>query len=243
MSAKPQAPITDLPYEKQEDTPTNRKCGAASLCMVYRSFGMDCTQADVWERIARRGSRGAKCARTYLLAEDALKRGLSALVLQARDPWTMLRNCAEQPVRVILNHRIEKHRRDGHYSVLVAIDSVNVTLHDPQLGPARTVPREEFLTLWQSGIGFSEVTGSVLVVIAQGAAQASTCATCAMPLPATHTCRKCEAKIVLQPAAILGCGQLTCTGRTWTRLYCPSCDACVLELKYPKTQPNVVATE
>ena len=44
--------LAAIPYERQEDVDGNRMCGAAALCMVYRSFGVACTQADVWHAVA-----------------------------------------------------------------------------------------------------------------------------------------------------------------------------------------------
>ena len=38
----------DIPYVRQNDPTSNRMCGAAALCMVYRAFGVACTQDEVW---------------------------------------------------------------------------------------------------------------------------------------------------------------------------------------------------
>src|SRR5258708_2353065 len=62
------------PYERQEDS---SMCGAACLCMVYRSFDLAWTQRDIWRDLAPLGGFGG--LRTHRLAADALQRGLSAM--------------------------------------------------------------------------------------------------------------------------------------------------------------------
>src|SRR5438552_680660 len=103
----------EIPFERQWTAPSSRMCVAAALCMVYRSFGLACEQAEVWDHVAR-GSRGRRLARTQLLCKDALRRGLSALIVQGRDPWAALRRCAADGLRVILNHRLSPTKREGH---------------------------------------------------------------------------------------------------------------------------------
>ena len=76
--------VLDIPYERQSDPASNRMCGAAALCMVYRSLGMSCSQAEIAAKLPRLEPYANAGSRTYLLAQDALTRGLSAIVLRAR---------------------------------------------------------------------------------------------------------------------------------------------------------------
>src|SRR5437868_12294264 len=92
----------DIPFESQRTAPDPRMCGAAALCMVYRSFGLPADQGEVWKQVAC-SRQGRRLARTQPLCKDALRRGLSALILEARDPWAALRNCAAHAVQVVLN--------------------------------------------------------------------------------------------------------------------------------------------
>src|SRR5262249_52843482 len=105
--------FAEIPYEPQRKVPDARMCGAAALCMVYRSFGIPCEQIEVWEQVAR-GPRGRRAARTHVLCQDAGRRGLSGLILQAADPWAALQRCAAHGLRVILNHRLSLAKPDGH---------------------------------------------------------------------------------------------------------------------------------
>lgn len=213
----------EIPYVKQQDTPGNQLCGAASLCMVYQSFGLPCVQEEIWESIAPRSFRGSRRAQTYRLAADALKRGLSALVLQARHPWPILQAAHRAGVRIILNHRIQERVSQGHYSVLVGIDEANAVLHDPQSGPDRSMTRDALLELWKPGGFRSEVTGHVLVAVAATGTPLA-CAACGKSIAATMPCRVCRKEMPLQPVEVLGCASSECEGRLWEYLYCPFCD-------------------
>ena len=51
------APSGMIPYEKQADPQTGRMCGAACLSMVYRSFGKEVPQAEIWQAIAKQNGR------------------------------------------------------------------------------------------------------------------------------------------------------------------------------------------
>src|SRR5262245_28619540 len=136
-----------IPYEAQL---TARMCGAAALCMVYRSFGLDCTQAEVWKAIQEAGPDGAPGTKTHLLAQDALGRGLAALVVQANRPWATLQACTLHNVRAILNHRLSLERPEGHYSAVAEINDREAFLHDPLLGPSRRQSRADLLQMWQA---------------------------------------------------------------------------------------------
>lgn len=218
-----------VPYEKQLDIPGQRMCGAAALCMVYRSFQLTCSQSEVWSAIARPGAGGQHCARTHLLARAALERGLAALVVQPRDPWRALQSCAAHGIRVILNHRQTEHPAAGHYSVLVAVAEDHLRLHDPRLGPDQYLPRAEFLRLWAPIRGRSEITGHVFVAVAESPGPWQ-CPRCQASLFGSQRCTGCGQVFPLQPSAALGCADSACSERLWSRLFCPYCDRVVYDL-------------
>ncbi len=143
----------ELPYEQQVNTLSPRMCGAAALCMVYRSFGVVCSQEEVWPVIAAPSATGVPCARTYLLCADALRRGFAAVTLQVRQALGLLRAALDNEVRVIVHHRQGLNSRGGHYSVLVGMDEESLAIHDPWLGPARCLDQAEWLKLWRPGQG------------------------------------------------------------------------------------------
>jgi ABC-type bacteriocin/lantibiotic exporter with double-glycine peptidase domain len=163
MSETETAPI---PYEKQEDLHTNRMCGAACLSMVYRSFGRRIPQAEIWSRISKHNRFGSLASTTHLMAQDAITRGYSALVIQAKQPLQVLRLCRENGIRALLNHRLKDDSPTGHYSVLVDIDADSVVLHDPFVGPLRRLSHAELLRLWQKGPPDAEISGNILIGVA-----------------------------------------------------------------------------
>jgi hypothetical protein len=215
----------DLIFEKQEDAPGRRMCGAAALCMVYRSFGADVKQQEVWPTVSRPNSGGEGRAHSYLLGADALKRGYAALTLQARDPWRALELAAANGLRTIVNHRLSLTSGAGHFTVVVAVEEDAVVVHDPQVGPHRRISRAEFLKLWQADRWRSEVTGNVLVAFAAAPGSPCLCRICGASCPWSTLCAACGKTIPLQPAAVLGCIATSCGARVWEQIYCPSCDA------------------
>jgi hypothetical protein len=212
----------ELPYERQVNTLSPRMCGAAALCMVYRSFGLACSQEEVWPAIAA-GSRSR--ARTYMLCADALRRGFAAVTLQVRHALGLLRAVLEQEVRVILNHRQSLNSRGGHYSVLVGMDEEGLAIHDPWLGPARWLEQAEWLKLWRPGRGNTEVRGNLAVFIGPLAAESWRCRVCTRVVPPQLSCPTCRKEIPLRPSLVLGCLDFNCPQRTWDLLFCPWCDA------------------
>lgn len=213
-----------IPYERQADPETNRTCGAACLSMVYRSFGQDIPQAEIWSAIAKENRFGSLASTTHLMARDALARGFSAVAIQARHPLVVLRLCRDVGIRPILNHRLQADAPTGHYTVLVDIDDKSVVLHDPFHGPSRRLSHAEILELWQPRFPNAEIAGNVVIGVVAGPAAAVSCALCRTPIPASVPCPRCHQPVGLQPGALLGCVSSTCIGRMWNYLCCASCD-------------------
>jgi peptidase C39-like protein len=213
-----------IPFEKQHRDKGHRMCGAAALSMVYRSLDLSCSQQEAWGEVARRDRHGRLVARTHLLARDAIRRGLAAVVVQVADPWPVLGRALAAEVRVILNHRLEVGSSSGHYTVLVDIDDEHVTLHDPRLGPSRRIQRSEFLDLWRPGGDPSEIVGHVLVGIETRSELRWDCTECGTEVPRSVACPDCGATIRLRPVPVLGCIREDCSNRVWRRVFCPECD-------------------
>lgn len=209
-------------YEPQLARAHARTCGAAALCMVYRSLGLECRQEEIWTRLtaSRLAARGA---RACSLAADALRQGLAAVLVQAQSPWQFLLACSQAGVGVILNHRLSEPSPWGHYTVLEAIDEQAAWVHDPQFGPHRRLEREELLRLWQGCPGRTEIAGRVAIVVGR-IGEPTSCVVCQRVLPYAIECPNCKHINALQPAAAIGCGIPGCVGRRWHRIYCPHCD-------------------
>jgi hypothetical protein len=217
--------VLDIPYERQRDPASNRSCGAAALCMVYRSLGINCSQAELTAKLTRPEPYANPGARTFLLAQDALALGLSAVVLRAKDPLKTLQTCRNHSLRAILNHRPRPQSANGHFTVLVDFAGDNVVVHDPLAGPNTPIRASDLLQLWQPLGGASEITGNVLVVLARDQDSGAPCPKCGSAIPDSIACPGCRQAIPLRPASVLGCMSPSCSARAWDALFCPLCDA------------------
>jgi hypothetical protein len=193
--------------------------------MVYRSFGIACSQFELAPKIAPTGRTGAFGAQAYLLAKDALARGLSAVVFRARNPLRILRQSQDLPVRLILNHRLGIESRQGHFTVLIGVEGETVTVHDPEIGPNTHMLGSDLLKLWQPLGTSSEITGNVIVALAKHPPAAGPCPQCGGTVPETIACPWCRKSVALRPASVLGCLGVSCPERAWEILFCPYCDA------------------
>jgi hypothetical protein len=213
-----------IPFERQENLQTNRGCGAACLSMVYKSFGKDVPQAEIWPLIAKQNRFGSVASTTHLMALHAIRQGLSAVIVQARHPLQVLRLCHEAGIRAIINQRPHPDVQTGHYTVLVDMDQTSVVLHDPAAGPFRRMSHADLLRLWQPQSPNSEILGSVIIGIAAEASPIPACQFCHTAIPAKVDCPKCKKGVGLNPAALLGCIRDGCIARMWNYVACPSCD-------------------
>ena len=227
MSSAP----TVIPYEKQSEKLTGRVCGAACLSMVYRSLGKPAEQTEIWPVIAKANRFGQISSTTYLMTQDALNRGFSAVAIQARNPLDALRLCSAKGIRAILNHRVQADSTAGHYTVLVDIDSKDVIVHDPLFGAARRMTHAQLLELWTPQMANSEIVGGVLIAVAMPAdAETPACEFCHTPMLRTINCPRCGKPTCLEPGPMLACMRDGCIARMWNWVCCPACD-CVFSLK------------
>lgn len=216
---------TVIPYEKQSEELTGRACGAACLSMAYRSFSKQVAQTEIWPVIAKANRFGQISSTTYLMAQDALKRGFSAVAIQARHPLQTLRLAKAAGIRAILNHRVQRDSAAGHYSILVDIDEKEVVVHDPLFGAARRFSHAELIELWLPQVPNSEIAGGVLIAIgAEGLPPQPPCEFCRTPMLSSVDCPRCGKPVGLEPGAVLGCIKDGCIARMWNWICCPACD-------------------
>lgn len=217
----------NIPFEKQEETYLNRMCGAAALVMVYRSFGLTVTQSEIWNNISTLDSHGGRFARTSVLCQDALKRGLKSIIVKARDPLSVLHICSVNSLRAIMNHRLRSGSPLGHFTVLVDITSKSVVYHDPQYGPYRRIANKNLLNLWLPKTNYCEIGGNILIALTNKHLSKYTCPSCSTVIPETIRCFNpmCGKTISLQPGNILGCVNYYCPERTWQLIFCPYCES------------------
>ncbi|SIO60657.1 Peptidase C39 family protein [Singulisphaera sp. GP187] len=214
-------PMPSIPYRKQE---TRWTCGAASLRMVYASFGLEFSEAELWailkpNRIDRSGVYASR------LAWEAQQRGFAALTVQARLPWELLSTCSRLGVRVVFHQPLSQGSRQRHFSILTHADADGIVLHDPQFGPALRFRKSEWLELWGAAYGNDRAFPNELVAIADSppAPDPAACSDCGTAIPETWPCPVCRRPVKLRPAAVLGCLSSDCSARLWEQIACPEC--------------------
>jgi hypothetical protein len=217
--------MTASTIEKPSASQNYRGCGAACLSMVYKSFGKEIPEAEIWPLIAKPNRFGSVSSTTHLMARHAMSLGLNAVAIEARHPIQVLRLCQESGIRAILNHRVHPGTSSGHYNVLADIDDKSVVLHDPMFNPGavRRMSHAELLQLWLPLSPNTEILGNVVIGIA-GAATALTCEFCHTAIPSRVDCPSCKKAVGLEPGAMLGCIRDGCIARMWNCVCCPSCD-------------------
>jgi len=154
-------------YERQIPSPTERRCGAAALCMVLRDFGVEVSQEEIWDEIKTPvpNKPGEFRIETYRLAAFARKRGVEAIVGRLRQPLVFLESLrCERGYRFILNHRVRADSSLGHFTVFVKVESDAIFLHDPQKGPNQEISRTELAELWKPIGQNCEISGHVGVL-------------------------------------------------------------------------------
>src|SRR5262249_45418436 len=212
--------LDKTPYERQFN---HWSCGAAALTMVYRSFGIQCEQEQIWEATRATSQLGLLCSRVQSLAANAIVKGLHAIAIEARDPCLVIDRCLSQSVLVIINHTPEAASGSGHFSVLTALNEESATLHDPNWGPNRILTRKELLQLWNPRSPSKQIPDQVMIAIAERPSHLDACALCRGQAHDSVIC-KCGREVVLQPLAILGCLTDWCPLRAWERVFCPWCE-------------------
>ena len=210
-------------FEAQARVPSQRMCGAAALVMAYRRFGLQVDQHEVWQKVAHQ-HEGCFRAHTYHLAQDAIRRGLFAAIIQTHRPWQLLSACWRNNIAAVLNHRLSQDSHEGHYSLLAGLSGQRLKLHDPLLGPSVDFEREQFQKLWLPAGANCEIAGNILLAISDPAHEPSVLAHCNRALRDSVECERCQMPVCLKPAMALGCFNTKCSQRLWLRLFCPNCD-------------------
>ena len=212
--------VAAIPYERQQDADGNRMCGAAALCMVYRSFGVECTQAEVWQAVAG----GTRSARTRLICADSLQRGFDALIVRREFPGmcsASARGTRSAPSSITgsPSNRPTAITRSWWAWTTVGRWSRSQGRPGSQPGPNSVAPalatERAGLGDHRPGPGGDRRREHATVVV---------CSRCRAPIPESARCGRCAATIRLQPAAVLGCVAEDCDGRLWEALFCPQCD-------------------
>lgn len=211
-----------IPFARQE---TPWWCGAASLAMVYGSFGLPASQPAIWTRIAADDHGDRSGVRNHRLALDAIAQGLVAVAFRADDPWEALRRCDAGGVRVVLDLPLRRWATGRHFSVFAGIDGDGIWLHDPLDDGPRYVSQGEFLDLWGWTTGVWDSAAYWLVAIADRSAPGrQPCPSCGLSQPARLPCRRCRRPLPVGITLAHGCLNPACPRCSWRVISCPHCD-------------------
>jgi len=132
--------LLDVPYVPQ----SGALCGGAALAMVLRYWGESAVLAEDFASLLDPGQRGI---RTGTLINAVAARGWLPLVLPGTPAGVTDELARGRPVIALLQVGSDAY----HYVVVVAWANGRVLVHDPNVGPFRTLPAAEFLTAWAGG--------------------------------------------------------------------------------------------
>ena len=211
--------MNPIPFECQpEDT---SMCGAASATMILRAHNKLADQTEIWEALKFPDGKGMSA---YRMTNYFLERKLLALAVIAKNPLALLDICSEKNIHVVLLCRPLPETTHGHFMVLVGTDAINVTVHDPDLGPNRKIERSVLLELCEPDIEFLAPQLRVMILVASKDDQRSLCAVCNNER-STVKCifSGCGFEIPLAFSTVIGCITPSCSGSNVERVICPKC--------------------
>jgi ABC-type bacteriocin/lantibiotic exporter with double-glycine peptidase domain len=194
-----------IPFEPQHNTSTERRCGAASLVMIYRALNRGVNQNDIHREL---GSN-----RTHKLASHAINNGLNAAVVRFHDANEALGKVELllPETFVIINHQLEDNIRFGHFSVFIRTESEpfkSIILHDPQKGANQRIAIQKFVQLWNPTIPNPEVRGKIAVLINKQP--------CEQAVGTKQKCPNCNELLNIEPFKVIM--------PHVSSHYCPHCD-------------------
>lgn len=205
-------------------------CGAAALSMVLGQFDWNEPPQKIAQLLASVGPNGLPSIKTHQLANHARSLGFSSMVVQFSDPLKALARCHQAGFGVIINHRLDKEKPTGHFSVLSGLKLADglVSLHDPQNGPDLWITTRDLLELWSPLVAGSQIAGMVGVVIGPRpmGGVSCICPSCSQDYDETAPAKCGGCSIVMEPLPgfELGCLAESCAGRLWRKIFCPNCD-------------------
>lgn len=126
-------------------------CGPASLKIVLDYYGVQRNEREIAERCGRDKNLG--------INDMAIKRaarfyGLD-VEIKNKASFADIQRWLNKGVPVIVNWFTrgrsdynDSEVSDGHYSVVMGLDSKNIYLQDPEIGAMRTIRKNDFLRVW-----------------------------------------------------------------------------------------------
>lgn len=117
-------------------------CGPATLKMIFSYYGIDKTEAVIAKETDCDPELGVEAGRMLTYARDL---GFDGYIQDESTLENLERLVVKEEIPVIVDWFSED---DGHYSIVVDIDSENVYLLDPEIGYVRAMRRVKFFRVW-----------------------------------------------------------------------------------------------
>lgn len=151
-------------------------CGAASLQAVFSYWGIDLREGVLMQELNTSEASGTppesivRVARAHgLEAELRTNLTLSDLELSLADSVPVIITCQAWRDPGGVNISWNDTWEDGHYMVVIGLDSSNVYFEDPaMLGTRGVIPRQEFLSRWHDYEGIPPFGNSSTVLYHAG---------------------------------------------------------------------------
>lgn len=123
----------DIPYVPQPQM--SNMCGAACLEMIYRYFGLETSQAEIWNHISAVDSLSHRLnCHTYLMTIDAQNRGLNSVAISIASLLELIPACLKNSIVPIILCRRSPTDLYGHFCVIKGVDYKGFYLNDPDPG-------------------------------------------------------------------------------------------------------------
>lgn len=126
-------------------------CGPASLKIVLDYYGLQKSEKEIAKRCGRDSKLGTNDISIKRTAESY---GFSAKI-KDNASFADIKAWLSKGVPVIVNWFTRGRKDygnsevpDGHYSVVMGLDSANIYLQDPEIGAMRTIKRDDFSRVW-----------------------------------------------------------------------------------------------
>lgn len=121
-------PARDIPFVRQSKP---NSCGAACLTMVYKHYGLSVTEKQVFKDVVGLDARGGKNCRTYLMCQDAIRRGFIATAFYANNCRDTIKTCRNNDIELLVMFHQLPRSLCAHYCVVNNILPGTVLLKDP----------------------------------------------------------------------------------------------------------------
>jgi len=202
---------------------SSRRCGAACVAMVLRSFKKMAKQGPIWAQLREAGPLGKQHIRSISVARYLTMRKLVTTVIRVKDVPKAVRTIAATELRTILVHHREAGSNEGHFTVLLSATDDDVVVHDPFVGPSRRIRFAELEQLMTPSAAGDEISPRIFITVSEHAAH-GLCHRCATPLPTMIKCRECGLENAVADPSCLGCVEAACEERLFECVICQHCD-------------------